>query len=236
MKATHGKIVLFVGCVFIGILIASNINAKDNAFLSAEDYTKLYSERNQNHMDLAELKENYYKVKEKYDKYSGIQEDKYAMLSEIQNEYNENKTFLGINEVEGEGIKITLDDAAVTATSDYYSSEQFVHDSDIVYVINDLRNAGAEAISVNGQRVITDTYSYCGGAYIDFGGMKIVAPFYINAIGNKSVLKKYLILEKSHFKKLVGRGIKTDLQMVDNVKIPAYTGVIDNKYMSLKKK
>lgn len=236
MKATRGKIVLFIGSVFIGILIALNINAKDNAFLSAEDYTKLYSERNQNYMDLAELKEKYYKVKEKYDKYSEIQEDKYAMLTEIQNEYNDNKTLLGLNEVEGEGIKITLNDAAVTSINDYYSSQQFVHDYDIISIINDLRNAGAEAISVNGQRIITDTYSYCGGAYIDFGGMKIVAPFYINAIGNKNVLKNYLILKDSHFKKLVGRGIKTDIQMVENVKIPAYTGVLTTEYVSLKKK
>ena len=77
---------------------------------------------------------------------------------------------------------------------------QLIHDFDIVEVINDLRNAGAEAISVNGERIIYDNYGLCAGSNIDLNGIKIVPPFYISAIGNEDVLYNYLTLEANTYK------------------------------------
>jgi len=106
-----------------------------------------------------------------------------------------------------------------------------IHDFDIVEVINDLRSAGAEAISVNGQRIIYDNYGLCAGSNIDLNGIKIVAPFYISAIGNEDVLYNYLTLEQTHIKELKLREVNINIVKVDNIKILAYTGNYNYKYM-----
>ncbi len=103
-------------------------------------------------------------------------------------------------------------------------------------MINDLRNAGAEAISVNGERIIYDNYGLCAGSNIDLNGIKIVPPFYISAIGNEDVLYNYLTLEETHITALKAREVKVSIVKVDNIKILAYNGNIKYKYMSIANK
>lgn len=49
---------------------------------------------------------------------------------------------------------------------------RLVHDMDIMQVINDIKNSGAEAISINGQRVVDKTEIYCSGAFLRINGVK----------------------------------------------------------------
>lgn len=238
MKTNEASFFVFLASIIVGVLISMNVNfgKSNNMFLNPEDYSKAYNERNELYKDISKIKNDYYKTFNKLEKYIASAEDEYTILKEFQKELDNNKMALGLFPVEGEGIKITLNDADAFSFYEYDVMYKVVHDYDIIQIINDLRNAGAEAISVNGVRVITNTYSYCGGSNIDLGGVKIVAPFYINAVGNKKVLKNYLILNDTHYKELIGRGIRTDIQVVDNVKIPAYTGKLNPKYMQYNEK
>ena len=74
-------------------------------------------------------------------------------------------------DVTGEGIIITLKDGT-TNSSDILSSslmatDVIVHNSDLYHVVNDLKNAGAEAIEINGQRVV-NTSSITYESFISF--------------------------------------------------------------------
>ena len=113
---------------------------------------------------------------------------------------------------------------ALTSFDEAATMDQLIHDDDIVQVINDLRNAGAEAISVNGQRVIYNNWGLCAGSNIDLNGIKIVTPFYISAIGNKDVMYNYLTLEQTHTALLEGSEVKISIAKSDNIKILAYNG------------
>ena len=144
---------------------------------------------------------------------------------------------MGTSDVEGQGLKITLEDGE-SSFGEYLNSSQLIHDLDIVQVINDLKNAGAEAISVNGERIIYDNYGLCAGSNIDLNGInlnfykiKIVPPFYITAIGNQDVLYNYLTLEQTHMKTLKLREVKVNIVKEENIKILAYTGKFNYKYM-----
>lgn len=231
MKNNEATIFVFIASIIIGLLIAMNIGFEGkNNFLDVKQYNEAYNERNKLYSELNNLKEQYYIINAKLQKYDHSDEKKYEVLEEIQKEVNFNNLILGKSDVEGQGVKITLEDG--TSNFDEYPSiGQLIHDFDIVQVINDLRSAGAEAISINGQRVIYDNYGLCAGSNIDLNGIKIVAPFYINAIGNEDVLYNYLTLEQTHIKSLKLRQVNINIVKMDSIKILAYTGNFNYKYM-----
>jgi len=67
-------------------------------------------------------------------------------------------------------------------------SKALVHDEDLREIINDLKNSGAEAISINDQRIVSTTAIICSGSVVTINGVKLNSPFEIKAIGNKSSL------------------------------------------------
>lgn len=236
MKNNEATIFVFFASIIVGLLIAMNINFEGKTdFLDVKQYDEAYSERNKLYSELNNLKEQYYITNTKLQKYESSDTKKYEVADEIQKEISYNDLMLGKTDVEGQGVTVKLEDGT-SNFDDYASMAQLIHDSDIVEVINDLRSAGAEAISVNGQRIMYDNYGLCAGSNIDLNGVKIVVPFYVSAIGNEDVLYNYLTLESAHVKSLKLREVKLDITKVDNIKILAYTGNFIYKYMSLTNK
>ena len=98
----------------------------------------------------------------------------------LQQELKETDDLLGKNSVTGEGIIITL---ANSGTNKVYAE-------DLLELVNLLKNAGAEAISINEQRIVYDSYIVdLAGNYITVNGERIVSPFTVKAIGNTSYLE-----------------------------------------------
>ena len=65
-----------------------------------------------------------------------------------------------------------------------------VYAEDLLELVNLLKNAGAEAISINEQRIVYDSYIVdLAGNYITVNGERIVSPFTVKAIGNTSYLE-----------------------------------------------
>jgi uncharacterized protein YlxW (UPF0749 family) len=230
MKNNEATIFVFIASIIVGLLISMNIGFEGkNDFLDVKQYNEAYNERNELYSELNNLKQQYYNTNSKLQKYDNSDEKKYEVLEEIQKEISYNNLILGKSDIEGQGVKITLDDGIY---DNDFPSRTFVHNSDIFNVINDLKNAGAEAISVNGYRVVYDNYALCVGAPVDLNGIKIVRPFYISAIGNKDVIYNYLTLEETHIKTLKLRDVSVDIVKADKIKILAYTGKFTYKYMS----
>lgn len=114
-----------------------------------------------------------------------------------QEEIKQNNMLLGMTDVQGQGIEIVLKDN-LTAMNDSLSllnpSEVIVHNGDLLEVVNALKNAGAEAISINGQRIVPTSSITCVGNVIKVNGQKIGSPFVIKAIGNQELLYGSLIM------------------------------------------
>ena len=103
-------------------------------------------------------------------------------------ELKKNNMIIGLTDVTGEGVTVTLkDNTNVTSESisEYDDiSLYLVHEEDIRSIVNELENAGAEAISINEQRVISTTSITCEGNVISVNGQKVSSPFTIKAIGS----------------------------------------------------
>ncbi len=230
MKNNEATIFVFIASIIIGLLIAMNIGFEGgNNFLDVKQYNEAYNERNKLYSELNNLKQQYYNISSKIEKYDNSNVGNSKILEEIQKEVEYNNLIIGKSDVEGPGVEIILDDGIL---DEYDPNRTLIHDADILHVINDLKNAGAEAIKVNGIRVVYDNYLMCYGAPITLNGINIVAPFYISAIGNQDVLYNYLTLEQSQIRWLKIRETKISIVKKDNIQILAYTGKFKYQFMS----
>ena len=105
-----------------------------------------------------------------------------------------------------------------------------IHDDDLLRVINELRAAGAEAISVNGQRLTGISEIRCAGPTLSVNNVRSSAPFEIRAIGDKKSLESALRMRGGVAETLGVWGIQIDIKTSDNVYIPPYRGSIRQTY------
>lgn len=183
------------------------------------------------------------KFKEKYDnKYKQLEKEE-AKLEEERKNATQNNTeledaeieiskankMIGLTEVTGPGVIVTLQDSQINTANVLNINDLLVHDLDVLNVINELKNAGAEAISINDQRIVSTTAISCDGNVININKEKIAAPFVIKAIGLPESLASlerpggYLELLKSY-------SIEATLEKSNEITIPKYTGKLEFTY------
>ena len=125
----------------------------------------------------------------------------------LEQELIETEKYLGYTELKGEGIIVKLDD------TDYKQVES----SDILSLVNELRLAGAEAISINEERVVSTTEIVnVDTRFIIVNGKRIVAPYEIKAIGDKKYLESV--------DEIKAKEITINYTIEDNVVIPKFSG------------
>lgn len=153
-------------------------------------------------------------------------------LEDAKNQINNGNKIIGLTEVTGPGIVFTVSDSDIDPNTVIDSSKLLVHDSDILKIVNELKNAGAEAISINDQRIILTTSIICGGNIINVNGEKIGSPFEIKAIGSPEALAN-LSRPGGWLSILKESGIKvSEPKKSNNITIPKYSGVLNFKYLS----
>lgn len=90
--------------------------------------------------------------------------------------------------VRGPGMKIRLWDAPALPDSAVDPNDLVVHQQDIEAVVNALWAGGAEAISIQGQRITSTTAIRCVGNVLLLHGRQYSPPYMIEAIGDQEAL------------------------------------------------
>ncbi len=190
-----------------------------------------------------ELRAKVLRYKERYDnKYRELERAEEELEKERQNSTKNNRELeqkeenikeankiIGMTEVTGPGVIVTLSDSKRDANTALNANELVVHDVDILSVINELKNAGAEAIAINNQRLTPNSGIICGGNVIEINGEKVGAPFEIKAIGLPEQLAA-LSRPGGYLELLKGATVGVELKKSNAITIPKYTGVITYKY------
>mgnify|MGYP001770906387 CR=1 FL=1 len=119
------------------------------------------------------------------------------------------QAYVGELAIEGPGVFITLKDQDYVPDSANVN-DYIVHDRHVQLVINELLSAGAEAIEINGQRLLHNSHVFCVGPVITVDGTTHPAPFTIEAIGNQDTLRQSLELEQGVIDQLVNERIEVE--------------------------
>ncbi|MBI2843737.1 MAG: DUF881 domain-containing protein [Armatimonadetes bacterium] len=115
----------------------------------------------------------------------------------LNKELQESKFLAGLSAAEGPGVVITLRDnprKQAPGGSPMDVLEGLIHDSDIQAVVNELRAAGAEVLSINDQRLIATSAIRCVGPVTLINGAPVAPPYEIKAIGDTKTLESALRL------------------------------------------
>ena len=144
-----------------------------------------------------------------------------SALTLANQQVEEAKMNAGLIAVTGPGLRITLDDSKNVGQG--VDVNNIIHEQYIRAIFNALWNGGAEAISVNDQRVTTNTEVFCAGAYIQINGSRQMPPYLIQAIGDTSdllsALNFYVWYQLGDLQKQYG--ITRELEVLDKVILPA---------------
>lgn len=193
------------------------------------------------------LRDEVFKWKDKYDSiYSQLEEaeknlekerknstENSTEATDLEKELTLAKVLLGQTEVKGKGVVITLDDNKAVINMSSLTVDPnvlLVHDGDIIQVVSILKNAGAEAISINDQRIVNTTAITCDGYVVRINGEKVGAPYEIKAIGSPEYLKGSLEVS-GYIDMMVEDGVLVDIKKSNSITIPKYEGVLTHKYM-----
>ena len=141
----------------------------------------------------------------------------------LQKELEQQNNILGKNAVKGNGIIVTLTDTRA----------QKITSEDLRELVNELKIAGAEAISINGHRIVYDSYIVdIANTYIRINGKEgMVSPYEVKAIGNPTYLESGLSKKQyGYIDTKLEQGKDVILERQDNIIINAYNGNLNMEY------
>jgi len=155
-----------------------------------------------------------------------------SSTSTLNQNLQEAQLFAGLTPVKGPGVVVTLSDSKKAPTA--FINDSIIHDGDVLRVVNELWNAGAEAIDVNGNRVVGRTSIRCVGSTIMINYREIASPVEVRAIGDSKTLIGAMNLPGGVLAAL--RSNDPDMVQIDPVQdmvIEAYTGSTSHHFMQL---
>ena len=236
MKKNQIALTLGIVCVFITLGISIQLK-------TIEDTTNAVS----NSAEVNKLRDEVFKWKAKYDEtYEELQQAEETLeeerkkatennteSAEIEQELSMVRTYLGLTDVKGKGVVINVDDnkSMNGITSLIVDPNQLiVHDGDLINIVSILKNAGAEAISINDQRVVNTTAITCDGYVVRINGEKVGAPFTIKAIGSPEYLKGSLDVS-GYIEQMKEDGVIVEIKKQNNITIQKYEGLLTHEYI-----
>ena len=180
-----------------------------------------------------ELNERYTEVATKIEEYKNerVSDEKTALL--LENELKQLNEVLGKTNVHGEGIVIQIVDKRGEALGD----DAYVYPilaENLTIIVNQLFAAGAEAVSINGHRIIaTSAIVDIGNAeFIKVNGKRIPDNTYvINAIGDADYLRSAVLGKGGHVEELKELGHQTSVENSEDILIEMYEEEINSKYI-----
>ncbi|MFX4261423.1 DUF881 domain-containing protein [Pelotomaculum propionicicum] len=211
--------------LILGLLISFQVrtNSSIAGGIPTERYQELTIEKKQVETDINHLEEEIGDLTAKIEE---ARKGRTEAADVLESELDKIKLYAGLTPVAGPGVEIVMDNTPAPAGAGFYN----IRDDDLLKVINDLRGAGAEAISINGQRILATSEVRQAGNHINVNLTRLSPPYRITAIGNPGTLKSSLEIKGGLVEYLAANGTKVQVQQSDNVQVPAYSGPLRFDY------
>lgn len=221
------RLIVALFSVVFGILIAAQWKSIPTRVTNPiAPYSSLKETKDSLYNEQGQLKDEIKKLQSEIDIAQTESQDSMLTKSEISN-LNIKKAQAGLTKLNGRGVIITLDDSKSGTTSE----DSIVHAADLRDVINLLWGSGAEAISINDQRVVVNTAIDCIVNTILVNNIRLTAPFRIEAIGNQELMYSRVqdstFLTNLHQRKASGLIYNADRN--NDITVPIFDGSFEVK-------
>lgn len=143
-------------------------------------------------------------------------------FSDLADELASVRQLAGFTSVGGNGVTVTLNDS--TLSDDQDVSAGIIHSQDVQYIVETLKNLGAEAISINGERIVSTTVITCLGPTIRVNDARYPVPFVIIAVCDAESCEAAL-LSDAYILYRKSDGVEITIEKHDEVEVPAYNDI-----------
>jgi uncharacterized protein YlxW (UPF0749 family) len=188
-RSLRGRLLTGVVCLLAALLVVvSALNARGTDLRPGRNTDLVSLVQSQSRRN-AELTRQLTVVRAEVDAMTAVEGEE----SDTGRQLGEQARLAGLTPVTGPAVTVTLDDAPATVAADGIDPDLLVvHQQDIQAVVNVLWHGGAEAMTIQGQRVISTTGIKCVGNTVVLHGIPYAPPYVVSAIGDPGRLRAAL--------------------------------------------
>ena len=222
MRLKSGQMAIGIVCVLLGFMLAVQVQTQRNLALDpsvvriaelTSYVTSLEKERDILRAEVADLRERLSEVI-----------DGKSVISTLQTELEVARALAGMTDIRGPGVTVVMDDSKKPVKPGQDANAFIIHDDDILKLANELLASGAEAIAINGQRLVATTEVRCVGPTVSINNTRTAPPIVVHAIGDPKTLETGLKMRGGIAESLTFWGINVNIRVEKEVVIPAFRG------------
>lgn len=227
-----GKIVMAITIGIIRILLTSvmfvqfkTVQVIEESGISAMQEAELRTEYSEIREKSKELETSLEEVKNSIDEYNNKSTDNQGAINLLRADVQKAKMDLGYTDVKGPGLIITISDGQLTSSEGYENIKYY----DLLFAVNELKYAGAEAISIDDQRIVSTSYIVEPRA-IMVDGQRVSSPYVIKVIGDTKYLESVINIKGGLKDEMEANGKNISYTVEDEVLIYKYNDLIEINY------
>ncbi len=204
--------VMFVQFKSVQVIEKSGIESMNNSELRTE-YTEIKAKSD-------EIKEALEETQKSIEEYQNQSTSIQGTMDLLKADIKQANCDIGYTNVKGPGIEIVISDSDKSVA--YY---------DLLFAINELKYAGAEAISINDRRIVNTTFiSNIQENFLIMDGQRITSPYTIKAIGDTKYLESVINIRGGLKDYIENNGMTVTYEIKDEVHIKKYEDLIEINY------
>lgn len=236
MKIGKDQLMIGLICIVLGIFVAIQFKTVQKNVLQGlspiqkstqlvTELTKLKNERDLLQSEVETLDARLKEIEETESRGS-------VLIKNLNEDLNKYKALSGLVDVAGQGIEVLIDNPQRSIDSAYESN--LVYDYELILsMVNELNAAGAEAISINDQRVLSTTEIRAAGENINVNKIPQNLPLVIRAIGNNVTLENAITNRMGIVSELRDRKYVVEVKRMEKVTILKYAGAVEFRYANI---
>lgn len=235
MKGLRAQVAVGVVCVVLGLSLTLQFRSVQANYYNgaaptqkakelAEELKKVREEKQRLQGEITAIEEQIKEIEE-------AESTQAALAKQIRSEIEKYKVISGFKTVKGPGVVMVIDDPP--ADPEFPSDRSVIMDryERLLEVVNRLNDAGAEAISINEQRIISRTEISLAGNNININAIPTAPPFIVKAIGNPDDLEATLNIRYGIVWQMKEKdGLQVSVKKQDEVVISGYNGTIKYRF------
>jgi len=155
-----------------------------------------------------------------------------TQLAGLNQQLQRLRALAGLTELEGPGVVVEMDDSSRPLRPGEDPNEVILHNYDVVDIVNELWAAGAEAVAINGARLIATTPIKSVATTMMVNARRINPPLRIEAIGDPDALEAYLERRGGFVGLLRAYTFPVQVTMAVRLVIPPYRGALQFRFLA----
>lgn len=230
MKTLGDKIAIMLVCMILGLMLAAQFKNVQNvggdvSLQRAQELTTQIQKLNQ---DITGQQNLIQELEGRLAEYESAAQDAGKLSDTMYRDLERARNLAGLTELEGAGVIVTVN---LISFQDWGETGiiRNVYHEDLLMLVNELNAAGAEALAINDERIVSTTEIRDAGDYIVINTNRYSVPFEIKALGNPDTLEASLML-LGGVADTLGEELEIKIRRENSIRIPKYTGLLQFDY------